>query len=298
MRNYRSLFSFLVFCCAFAVPKAIAYPESCDREEFATRYVESYLQANPLNEIEVERAIANLETLSEAECQQRAAIALLTEEMGKPIGYKVAATSPKVQEIVGSDRPLVGVLLEEMLLPNGATIAVNSGGNLIYEVDLLVTVGDEGINEAETIAEVAANLTNLIPFIEVPDLMLPRGARLSGELLVAMNVGARWGVRGEEIPVRATPEFIEALGKMKVTLENGRGEILTEGRGSDILGHPFHSVLFLVKELRDRGQSLKAGDVISLGTFGRFHFAAPGERGIARYEGCPGGDRRVRVFFR
>ncbi|MBP0021511.1 MAG: hydratase [Cyanobacteria bacterium SBLK] len=298
MKNIRrSCIFFLGLGLLVSLPKAIAHPQHCDREEFATRYVTSYLQATPLTEREIERTIAHLETLTEAECQQRGAIALLRVVMGNPIGYKVAATSKKVQEIVGSDRPLVGVLLAEMLLHNGATIAVNSGGSLIYEVDLLVTVGDERINEAETIADVAAHLQNIIPFIEVPDLMLPRGSSLSPELLVAMNVGVRWGVKGEEIPVQATPEFIEALAQMTVTLENASGEILTEAQGRDILGHPFNSVLFLVKHLRDRGKRLKAGDVISLGTFGRFHFAASGEWGIARYQGLPGGDRTVEVFF-
>ena len=72
------------------------------------------------------------------------------------------------------------------------------------ESDLLVRVRDEGINDAgNDHVAILRHLDQVIPFIELPDLVMPPG-KLDGPNLLAINVGARLGVSGAPIPVRAT----------------------------------------------------------------------------------------------
>lgn len=74
------------------------------------------------------------------------------------MGYKAGLTSLAAQEKFGVDRPLLGVLLQQMLLPNGAVLPANFGARPMTEGDLMVRVGsdkiNQAINQAKTIAEV------------------------------------------------------------------------------------------------------------------------------------------------
>ncbi len=296
MRNYLAFLLPVSFIFLLDIENVLAKFKNCNPKDFAVNYVRAYDLARPIDN--VDRAIKTIDTMTLAKCQQAEAIELLKQNLGNKIGYKVAITSKKAQQQTGITNPIVGVLLEKMLLPNGSTIAINSGGKLIYEVDFLVKIKNEDINNAETIMDVARNLEAVYPFIEVPDLMLPEGTKFTGSLIVAMNVGARWGVVGKPIPVRSDREFLRSTGNMRVTMYDESGKLLTEANGNQILGHPFNSVLFLVKELRERGEKLQPGDLVSLGTFGRFHVAKSGKSAIAVYQGISDRPATVLVKFK
>ena len=46
---------------------------------------------------------------------------------------------------------------------------------------------------------------------------------------------------------------------MTLQLETDTGAVLRQGQGNQILGHPLNSVLFLLKELALRNETLKPG---------------------------------------
>ena len=293
LHSHRWLSVLLPF--AVAVAPAIAAPDDCNPEDFATDYVAAYLEARPIADAEV--ATATSASVEWAECQQDWAIEQLSSVLGEPIGYKVALTSTAAQEQIGSDGPIPGVLFPGAMLPNGSTIAVESGGRLIYELDLLVRVGSDEIAEAETIADVAEAIDAVIPFIEVADLMVSPGSSVTAPLVVAINAGARSGVVGEAIAIDDPQTAIEALETMQVELTNDAGEVLVEARGNDLMGHPLNAVLILLEEAERRGWNIGEGNLISLGSFGRF---APAESGLmvhAAYDGLASETAMVTASF-
>ncbi len=269
-----------------------AKTRNCNAKDFAIDYVRAYNSARTIDPQD------RINSMAIARCQQAEIVRLLESHLGNKIGYKVGITNKKAQQQTGINSPVVGVLLEKMLLPNGSTIAINSGARLIYEVDLLVKIKSENINNAETIMEVARNIEAVYPFIEVPDLMLPPGVKLSKSSLVAINVGARWGVIGEKISVSDNKKFLQDLAKMQVSMYDDSGKLLTRAEGKNILGNPLNSVLFLISELNQRGEKLNSGDLVSLGTFGRFHFAKSGKSAIAVYQGIDDRPATVLVKFK
>lgn len=141
--------------------------------------------------------------------------------IGNPAGYKVALTSRPAQARFGVDRPLTGVLLERMLLDDGAGIAVASGVRLMGEADLLVRVGRDAIDTADSRREILAALSEAIPFLEVPDLVYAEDARPDGPALTAINAGARHGVLG--VALAATDEWEQRLAEFRVLLRDGAG---------------------------------------------------------------------------
>ncbi len=236
-------------------------------------------------------------SMTEAVCTQANLVQYLSKSQGKAIGYKAGLTSPAAQQQLGVPSPVLGVLLSKMMLPDGSTVPAAFGPRPLFEADMLVTVRDDGINEARTVMDVARRLTTLQPFIELPDLVLAQGEPMTGAVIVAINVGARMGVVGEPVPVLATPEFVNALADMQVTLTADGAEI-SKGPGKTILGHPLNAVLFIADEVQRRGGRLKAGDILSLGSFSRLTPPKPGQKVVARYEGLPTGPMTVSVAFK
>ena len=135
----------------------------------------------------------------EAQQVQEQFITALQRTQGKRIGYKVALTSPVAQKKFGVDQPLAGILLEGMLRKTGASILAKSGIRLMLEADLLVRVGDSAINKASTPMEILACLSEVIPFVEVPDHVYEPKQRLNAAALAAINAGARYGIIGKPI---------------------------------------------------------------------------------------------------
>ncbi len=230
-------------------------------------------------------------SIEDARCLQDVLVGKLTSDLGPVIGYKAGLTSAGSQQHFGVDEPVMGTLLEKMMLESGATVPATFGARPLFEADLLLVVGDAGINDATTPEEVLAHLSGIRPFIELPDLMLAEGEPMDGATITAMNVGARMGVVGETIPADAA--LLDALKEMTVVVTAADGEVLAEANGASVLGHPLNSALWLMH----KGVTFEAGQVISVGSIGPLLPPAKA-KGMATvtYKGLPG-DPQVIVHF-
>ena len=236
-------------------------------------------------------------TLDEARAAQKEFVAQLTPKLGRRIGFKVGLTSKAVQESLGASSPVRGVLLSQMMLNDGARVSAGFGARPIWEPDLVVVVKDAEINSAKSLLEVAQHLSEVVAFIELPDRIVAESERVDGNLITAINTSARLGVLGQRTKIRATPEFIDALGKMKVTATDQTGAELASATGDALLGHPLNPVLWLLKDLAAIGEELKPGDIISLGSFARPQQPQAGQTITVRYDGLPGRSLRASVTF-
>lgn len=228
-------------------------------DRFLHQLVESYL-----NKTTVETA-PNL-TLEEAKQIQDRFVEAMGKKLGPPIGYKAGLTSENAQKQFNVSQPLLGRLLEQMLLPNGTVISAKFGSRPFSEGDLIVRVGSEEINNAKTSQEALASLDAVIPFIELPDLVYSREVKLDTPALVAINVGARYGVLGKAIPLQPTEEWENRLKNVTLEIWDENSKVLASGKGSNLLGNPLNVVLWIKDTLQAEGKQLKPGDLLSLGT--------------------------------
>lgn len=247
---------------------------------------------------EAKTPAVNPEGLSAAdgECTRTKFIRLLDRRFGAPVGYKAGLTNPAVQKRFNHDAPVWGVLYAPMLLASGATVEAAFGARPLFEADLLVRVSDAAINRAKTPDEVLAAIDQVIPFIELPDLVVMAPPKLNGAAISAINVGARLGVSGSPIPVQRSAAFADALRDMVVVVR-GDGAELDRGKGSDVLGHPLAAVAWLAADLARDGRALKVGDLVSLGSFSKLLPPKPGLAVEVEYTGLPG-NPKVMVGFR
>jgi 2-keto-4-pentenoate hydratase len=201
-----------------------------------------------------------------AQAVQRRFVDLLLPTLGPVVGYKAGLTSRAAQTRIGVSHPVAGRLLHGMLRQSPARIQADAGARLAVEGDLLVRVGNESINRAQTADELLAGLEAVIPFIEVPDLLFRRGETPSAAILVALNVGARFGVTGNAVALQDARSWRQRLSEFQVILYDGAGATLARGQGKDLLGHPLEVVRWLRDTLNAQGIQLVRGDLLSLGS--------------------------------
>ena len=227
-------------------------------------------------------------SMQDGECGRRRLVERLESSDNRIVGYKAGLTSKAVQERFGVSNPVRGVLLEKMLLADGADVAADFGARPVFEADLLVVVKDAAIHKAKTHLDVLRSLSRVVPFIELPDLVMAEGEKLSAPLIVSLNVGARLGVVGRGIPVEPTEQFAAALTAMRVVVIDQGGRELASGEGGAILDHPLNAVQWLVQDLEKSRIRLKPGDLLSLGSFTAPLVPKAGMTVTVRYEGLPG----------
>lgn len=234
---------------------------------------------------------ADIENLDEADaaCTRAKLNALLARKHGAVIGYKAGLTNPAVQKRFNYDKPVWGVLYQGMVLDSGAVVDAAFGARPLFEADMLVRVKSADINSARTPADVLANIDQVIPFIELPDLAVQTPPRLNGPGLAAINVAARLGVKGLPVDVPTTAGgqawLLESLRDMTVVMRDGQGAELARGKGADILEHPLNAVVWLAGALAKEGLALKPGDLVSLGSFSPLLPPKAGQTVLVTYQG-------------
>jgi 2-keto-4-pentenoate hydratase len=247
-------------------------------------------------------AAANPEGLSAAdgECTRTKFNRLLAVQLGEPVGYKAGLTNPAVQKRFNHDSPVWGTLYGPMMLANGSVVEAAFGARPLFEADMLVRVSSEAVNRARTAEDVLDSIDQVIPSIELPDLMVQAPGKLNGAAITAINVGARHFIVGQPLPVPATRaeryQLLDSLRDM-VTLVQADGAEIDRGKGSDVLGHPLSAVVWLAQDMAREGKSLKVGDLVSLGSFSKLLPPRPGLKVEVAYWGLPG-TPVVKVSFR
>lgn len=255
----------------------------------ASELVESYLNKTPA------KAIAPNLTLEEAKEIQQQFLGEISEELGPVVGYKAGLTSENAQKQFKVSQPLLGTLFQQMLLPNGQRISPNFGSRPMSEGDLIVRVGSEDINNAKTPQEALASLDAVIPFIELPDLVYSQDVKLDAPAILAINVGARYGIVGEPIFLDSAAEWESRLNNLTLEILDADGKVLATGKGSNLLGNPLNVVLWIRDSLRAEGKQLKKGDLLSLGTITQLMPVKPNTSIRARYTGLKS-DETVEIF--
>lgn len=278
----------IIICCSVLFSLLCLLPRqllaACPTETEIEARAAAFLQQRPLELYPGELSLAD------AYCAQGKYLNALIPQYGSPVGYKVGFTGKALQERFKVSEPALGVLLEKMLLPDGATFSLSSALRPMIEPDIIVTVKDQGIMTARNELEVAAHLDEVRPFLELPAIPFQEGTTLTGTTLVACNIAARAGVSGKGRKIEATPDFVQALADMETIFTDETGAVLQKAPGSNLLGHPLRAMLWLIKELQSRNETLQAGQLISLGGFGKlFPLKEAGKTYTLTYTGLPGG---------
>ena len=209
---------------------------------------------------------------------------------GPLAGWKIALTTPVMQEMVGVDHPCEGGIFADRVHHEIADVNqadyVNIGGESELAVRLARDLPAAGAPyDRETVADAVAAC---MAAIEIVDSRNADFADIDGPLLIAdnaMNVGC---VVGKSAEHWRDLDLAAVVGR---TIVNG--EVVGEGAGSDVLGHPFEALAWLANSLAERGRMLRAGDIVLTGSMVTTSWLDPGDEMTTIIDGL--GEARLRI---
>jgi len=174
----------------------------------------------------------------------------------QPLGWKVGFGSPAAAAQLGIERPLVGFLTDRGLLPDGATVDVNSWTNPILEPEIAVYLARD-LEPGVSLDDVGAAIGGLSAAIELADVDPPP---TDVRAILAGNIFHRYVVLGPVDDTRMTAEGIHG----RVVRD---GEEIASTDDPTALTGELGEVVRLTGELLEIcGERLRVDDVLITGS--------------------------------
>ncbi|PKB71842.1 MAG: hypothetical protein BZY87_03130 [SAR202 cluster bacterium Io17-Chloro-G6] len=212
--------------------------------------------------------------IDEAYDMQEAFHQLLTPERGAIAGYKIALTTPVMQQMVGFGHPCSGAVFAGGVHHSPVMIKGSDYVHLGAECEIAVLLSrDLPAGSAPYDREsVAGAVAALMPAFELVD---DRGADYSDLFFLGVAADNAWNagiVLGEPVTGWQGIDLIAASGAMTIN-----GQPAGEGKGGDVLGHPLEALAWLANTLAQRGKSLKKDMIVMTGSIVSTKFLNQGD---------------------
>jgi 2-oxo-hept-3-ene-1,7-dioate hydratase len=199
------------------------------------------------------------------------------------IGWKIGLTSRAMQSALGIDTPDSGVLLEDMLFEDGATVPAGHFIQPRIEAEIAFIMKAPLKGPGVSVADVMDATDHVTPALEILDTRILRvdpetkKARTIVDTIAdnAANAGIVLG--GEAI----RPESVDLRWMGAIVMRDGTVE--ETGLGAGVLNHPALGVAWLANRLAVYGERIEAGQIVLAGSFVRPIEATPGSTIIADY---------------
>ena len=231
--------------------------------------------------------------LDEAYAVQAALLRRKRAGGARVIGWKIGLTSRAMQMALGITTPDSGILLDDMLFADGATVPAGRYIQPRVEAEVAFVMKSPLRGAEVTRADVLAATDYVAPSLEILDTRIQRSDPATGKARTifdtisdnAANAGVVLGLR------RHAPAALDLRWQGAIVKRDGVVE--ETGLGAGVLDDPVTGILWLVHRLATYGMGISAGDIVLSGSFIRPIEAPPGSRFDADF----GPFGRVRLAF-
>jgi 2-keto-4-pentenoate hydratase len=197
-----------------------------------------------------------------------------SEGVGSIGGWKIAITSPAMQQLCGIDQPCVGGVLEKAIIAGPTRVRASNYVRLGLEFELAVVLGVD-IEPSDKIfdASSAMEVTSVVaPAFELIEDRAADYSDFEALSLVADNTWNGGVVLGAELIGWKEIDWVNC----PVCLSyNDVEEYATTG---EAMGNPFNALASVLNNLNSRGLSAKQGQVVITGSTLKTRFATVGDR--------------------
>jgi 2-oxo-hept-3-ene-1,7-dioate hydratase len=215
-------------------------------------------------------------TLDQAYAVQAQVVAQKIAAGARQIGWKIGLTSRAMQQALAIDTPDSGVLLDDMLFADGATVPAGRFIQPRVEAEIAFLMAAPLSGADVTRDAVLAATAHVAPALEILDTRILRADPASGQPrrifdTVADNAANAGIVLG---PQRQAPQAHDLRWCGAIVKRDGVVE--ETGLGAGVLDDPVMGIVWLVRRLAQYGQGLAAGDIVLSGSFIRPVECPPG----------------------
>jgi 2-keto-4-pentenoate hydratase len=194
------------------------------------------------------------------------------ESQGRRIvGRKAGLTAKAVQAQLGVDQPDFGVLFEDMRVADGGRLDPAKCLQPKAEAEIAFVLGADLPSPETTVEDVAAAVATVHAAIEIVDSRIADW-KITFADTVADNGSSAFFVLAEQGLPLAGIDLEGAVMAMRIG-----GEVVSTGVGAAALGNPLNAAAWLARTLAERGEPLKAGDVLLAGALGPMVTLTPGD---------------------
>jgi 2-keto-4-pentenoate hydratase len=191
------------------------------------------------------------------------------------VGRKAGLTAKAVQVQLGVDQPDFGVLFEDMQVADGGHLDPARCLQAKAEAEIAFVLGADLPSTSTTADEVAAAVASVHAAIEIVDSRIADW-KITFADTVADNGSSAFFVLAEQgLPLAG----LDLEGAPMVMTIND--ETVSTGVGSAALGNPLNAAAWLACTLAERGEPLKAGDILLAGALGPMVALKAGDHVVA-----------------
>lgn len=197
---------------------------------------------------------------------QRAWMSLKSTAGRRAIGRKIGLTSRAMQRAVNITEPDYGLLLDDMLFPDGQDIPFDRFIEPRVEVELAFILKHR-LEGAVTMFDVLNATDYIVPAIEIIDARIRRIDPDTGRTRTVLDTisdnAANAGIVLGGRPVKPDAVDLRWVG----AIMHRNGVIEETGLAAAVLNNPANGVAWLASRLSPYGESLEAGEIVLAGSF-------------------------------
>lgn len=241
-----------------------------DPAALGERFYRSYVEAEPIDPESLPSGL----TVEDGYAIQDAFLERRRSEEGEVAGYKIGFTSEAVRSDLGVDAPAYGrvpdgTIREDRRFETDALIEPR------IEPEIAFLIGED-LSPPVRRRDVVGATRLVVPAIEVVDSRI-REWDVTAPTAIADNALAARLLLGDRTAGSDADVVREGV---EVLID---GERRATGVGAAVLGHPADAVAWLAEALSERGDRLRAGDVVTTGSITEPIPVAAGETVVARF---------------
>ena len=233
------------------------------------------------------------QTMAEAYAVQAGMVSRLAETRGPTAGYKIAYTSAVMRERTGVGQPCYGRIPASMVYDSPAVVDSGDYGQVGIECEVAARLGAEAPASGapytlESIAEYIEWIAASFELVDRRDAPSLEG-QMPEICSIVTNINNGGAVLGDPVADWHDIDLTASRGTMSIN-----GELVGEGVGSDVMGHPLEPLVWLANTLAAEGNSLEAGALVLTGSFAPPTMMNPGDEASIHIDGLSGAQLTVR----
>lgn len=213
-------------------------------------------------------------TITDAYRLQRAFVAALAEagDWGQIVGYKAALTAPQAQQMMGTSKPVIGVLFSGGARSPAPTVTIDRPVMLETELGFRLSTA---VTAPMNVTALPGHVAAVLPVLELaaPNL----AARPNAPDLIASNTATYGFIPG----AAQAADGLQAAGaadldKLTVALAHDDIVLHSEVAGSIMHGQ-WQALAWLINEVLEQGYALHPDHLLMTGSIGAPHVGKPGK---------------------